>query len=251
MKKLILIANDLPGSGKSTLSEVLVANFTSQELSVGHLATNCSDDADERLSPSPSITAWDFEEDSEMNTLLAHLDESDAVVIDIGTGDLSDFYEKAEDTQLFDILGELGVELTVAIPLHGGSDPTETIVEIAESFSDNADYVVVREGKLPREIWEGSYAQKVMKYLGAVEITAPGANGALGKALGELGYDLHEAQTHRNNLPRALKAPLSKWESQLGNKLGSGAHVCFFPEKEDSRPSLYEDRVTRDSLHPR
>ena len=248
MKKLILVTNDLPGSGKSTFTEVLISNFTVQDLRVGHLATVCSEDADERISPSPQVTAWDFDEDSEMNNLLATLDESDAVVVDIGTGDLSDFRQRAEDAQLLDILGELGIELTIAIPLHGESDPTDTVVEIAESFSDNADYVVVRDCKFPREIWNGSYGQKVMNYLGAIELAAPSANGALGKALGEHGYDLHEAQAHRDDLPRAVKTPLSKWERQFGGKLGSTANEFFFPVKEELRPSEYDTRAAEGSV---
>ncbi len=229
MKKLVLVINDLPGSGKSTLSEVLVEKFEQEGFATGLVATNCSEDADERFSESPAAIPWDFEEDSEMLTLLSKLDESDALVLDIGTGDFAEFHDFAERADFFDVLGELGVELTLVIPLHGDTDPTDTVLEIAECFSDNADYVVVLDSSAPREDWDGSYAQKVMSYLGAVEIKAPAANGALAKALGQHSYELHEAQSHRDALKGDLKSSLAKWEDEFGQKIEASARDFFFP----------------------
>ncbi len=245
MKKLVLVTNDLPGSGKSTLSEVLVASLAADGLTVAHLATNCSDDADERFSPSPDITPWDFDDDRELNTILTSLDDSDALVIDVGTGDINDLHEIAEEAQFFEILGELSVELTLAIPLHGDADPTDTVIEIAEAFSDNADYVLVTDDTFPREIWKGSYARKVMTYLSAIEIAAPKANGALAKALGEHGHELHEAQAHREELPRSITTPLSKWERQYGGKLDAQARDFLFPETEEPASALIRGRSSK------
>lgn len=240
MKKLVLVVNDLPATGKSTLSEVLVSSLSRQGIAAAHAFTHCSDDAEERITESPNAIAWDFEEESDLDKLVALIDENDAVVVDVGTGDTADLHEFAERMQLFDYLGELAVELTLAIPLSDDPEKNESLVEIAEAFSDNADYLVVRQAKAD-DGWEDSYANKVMSYLSAIEITAPSANGPLEKALVAAEFELHQALANRDELPKNLKAAVTKWEKQFGDIVASQAHEYIFPDREEHRARGVQD----------
>lgn len=235
MKKLILVTNDLPAAGKTTLSEILVHTLSSEEYQTAHVATHSSDDADDRLSSSAEAILWDFAEDTNLATPISLLDNHDVVIIDVGTGDIADFHDYSERTQLCDYLGELGVELTIALPFDGSADQHESLIEIAESFSDNADYLLVNHGETEKEEWDGSYAQKVMSYLGVVEITAPTPKDALVNGLEEADVPLHHALADHSNLPKNIRAALSKWEKEFTAIIKNEARGVIFPEGEGSR----------------
>lgn len=235
MKKLVLVTNDLPGAGKSTLTEVLFSKLSREGLPTALAATHHSDDADERLSPSPNVVPWDFEEDKDLSSLIGLIDENAAVIVDVGTGDTSELHEFSERTNLFDLLGELGVELTLAIPYSGGEEQIDSIVEIAEAFSDNADYVVLRSRTEAEDLWKGSCAEKAMKHLSGIEVTAPPVNETITKELEAHGCSLSEALVSSNGISAKAVTALKKWARNFGDKIDSEAHDYIFPEEAENR----------------
>lgn len=242
MKKLVFVLNDLPAVGKSTLSEVISGQLSRKSVTTSLVATVCSNDADDRLSQSETIIPWDFEDDEDLSKLVSFLDENEVVVVDVGTGDTADLHDFSERSQLFEFLGELGVELTLVIPVNSNPDHEDAVVEIAEAFADNADYVIVWEAEADKNGWDDSYASKVMSYLSAVEITAPAINGAFARSLDSHDYELHDAIANRDELPGDLKSALKKWESQFGKLIESEAGEFVFPEQEETRVPGHGDQ---------
>src|SRR5471032_2045729 len=109
MKRLILIQNDYPGAGKSTLAECL--HHYLQSYRVQHHLVSLVETADDSC-PHDQIEAGGFR----LPSLIAHLDRSDLVILDVasGLGEMfNSFYKKHE---LDHVLPELGFEMTVLVP---------------------------------------------------------------------------------------------------------------------------------------
>ncbi|MFV1995108.1 MAG: hypothetical protein ACC661_06700, partial [Verrucomicrobiales bacterium] len=220
-------------------SEVLTAKMTADGLNPALLATPGGEDLLDFERKSEHFIPWDYSEDTDLARIVSHLDKHGAVVVDVGSGDALDLHSFCKESQFFECLGELDIELTLAIPLNGSPENADAVVEIAEAFSDNADYVIVRRGLSGKEDasdgWEGSYGQKVMSYLGAAELSAPPVRGALAKSLETHGCLLEQALANLEHVPADLRKSLTKWESQFQGKIIDLAGDYLIPESEETR----------------
>lgn len=215
MKKLLVVLNDLEGSGKSTLAFTL-SHFL-HENEVSHTLV-LSDESD--IEAGLGGEYWDIEDEIEMSQLIRALDRSDAVVVDVASGAARNWGEFCESEELENVLSEMDVEMTLIIPEHLSERCHEEIVDLAEIFSDQADYVIAH---LPLEArgskeekWKGGYAAKAVNYLGALEISLPGIPSDLETALESSGLSLPQALGNMQNLPRFLEVQVSEWREQAG-----------------------------------
>ncbi len=238
MKKLVFVINDLSGVGKTTLSNLIHHWQTRNGYSCALLATNCSDEAQDLFSYSRNITTWDFNDDLDLSCLLAEIDGHDSVVIDVGSGDAEKLGKFCEKLDLWEVLGEIDVELTSVLPVSISGHDAPGIVDIAECFSDNSDYLVVTRHKdeFPdgEDEWKGSYPQKALSHLGAIELDSPSVKDTLHKALRAEGYALHEALSEEDEVNGSLRAPLQAWEKAFWKKFESEASEFLAPKLEDS-----------------
>lgn len=213
MKKLLVVLNDLEGSGKSTLAFTLSHFLKENEISHSLILGDESD-----IEAGLGSEYWDIEDEIEMSQLIRALDRSDAVVVDVASGAARNWGEFCESEELDNVLSEMDVEMTLIIPEHLSERCHEEIVDLAEIFSDQADYVIAH---LPLEArgskeekWKGGYAAKAVNYLGALEISLPGISADLATALESAGQTLPQALGNMENLPRFLEVQVSEWREQ-------------------------------------
>ncbi len=213
MKKLLVVANDLEGSGKSTLALTLSHFLNEREISHSLILSDESD-----IESGRDGEYWDIEDEIEIGQLIRALDQSDAVIVDVASGAARNWGEFCESQELENLLAELDVEMTLIIPEHLSERCHEEIVDLAEIFSDQADYVIAHlpleaRGSV-QEKWKGGAAAKAMNYLGALEISVPGISPDLATALESSGKTLSEALSETADLPRFLEVQVTEWREQ-------------------------------------
>ncbi len=234
MKKLILIANDAPQSGKTSFARVLEQHFERKDVKALAIYTDSA--------AAPDETAyWDLDEDLDTERLMRAVDENDALILDISTGcgvGVADFFV---DHNLHDELLEFDAELCVAIVANDTESAINGCVALGEGFSDNANYLLLRNPYCDESekggSWAGSYAEKVMSYLGAVEVEVPEFDPEMVGELYSRGMDLPSGLGARKELPRYLRDALHSWELAYADAL-DGAADLLLPQVDSSR-SVY------------
>ena len=172
MKKLILIQNDHPGTGKSALANsihhyLLKAETGHQQVQIVDEHSDTSD-RDATIFDANTLNPRDF---------LASLDAGTITVCEIQTG-MGEFFGRFfQQHELDNVLNEAGISLTVVIPVTGEAESFESVIEAAEVFSDNAEYaiahLVTSSYDDDDKVWDTSYAARVMDMFEAVEVHIP------------------------------------------------------------------------------
>ena len=213
MKKLLVVLNDLEGSGKSTVARTL--SHYLKENDVPHKLI-ISDEGDAEAGLEGEF--WDIEDEIEMSHLIRVLDRHEVVIVDVASGAARNWGDFCESEELENVLAEMDVEMTLIIPEHLSERCHEEIIDLAEIFSDQADYVIAHlplEARGSREEkWKGGAAAKAMNYLGALEISVPAINADLATALESSEKSLPEALCDMESLPRFLEVQVSEWQEQ-------------------------------------
>jgi hypothetical protein len=139
------------------------------------------------------------------------------------------------------LLAELEAELTVVLPVNRESEGFAGILELAETFSDDADYLVVHtpvKAELESE-FERSEAARALEYLGAMEIEMPEIDAGLLKAVEEdAGMRLAAALGKRDQLPRGLRSKLHDWEVRFSGEFAE-AEEFLMPGRGSATASPY------------
>lgn len=219
MKKLIVVVNDLERSGKSALARALSHHLKAEE--VKHLLVT-SDEMD--MTDSFPGEFWDLEDQFEVSQLIAAIDRHDAVILDVHSGAARNWGDFFESEDLENLLAEIDAETTLVIPDTRTERCNEEICDLAEIFSDQADYLVVHlPGDKRSEIkWKGSPAEKAIRYLGASEVEMPGLSDSLLTALENAGADLPEALNNPSLLPRFAEVQVMQWLERASSSLAAG-----------------------------
>lgn len=169
MNKLILLLNDHPLVGKSTLARCF-SLYLSQHDREHHLhflkqgAAGPQEIDPGHLSPR-LLRQW--------------LRERPVVILDVGSG-LGGFFGKFFRLhQAQRLLAEANASLSVVLPVTSAEDSFDSVIQATEWFGDQAEYLVAirtQEGSADEQhAWESSYASRVMNLFDAQEIKVPQA----------------------------------------------------------------------------
>lgn len=223
MKKLILIQNDYPSTGKSTLAHCC-ARYLNQ-YGAPHQLLTLVDDASGDFSgcafDASTLTA---------DSLLDRLDESPVTLLEIATG-MGEFFEKLYQNEQLDLVfSEASVSLSVVLPVTSENDSFDSVLEAAEVYSDNAEYTIAHLITSSYEdddkVWDTSYAARVMDMFEAVELYIP-----------EIGFQLEvELRAQHASLNEALMDPeadahfgkdFTKWMGRVMGQVDSARQYLF------------------------
>lgn len=194
MKRLLLIQNDAAGTGKSTLTRCLERYL--RHHGADHQVLSLVSEKDP-LSDDLTIEA----DDLSGALFLHHLDQSNISIIEIETG-LGDFFASFyQHNELENLLSEVGIQLSVVLPVTSEPDTFDSVIRAAEVYSDSAEYTIAHlvTGSYDDDdsAWDRSYAARVMDMFEAVELYIP-----------EIGFQLEmELRAHHMELPEALGEP--------------------------------------------
>lgn len=171
MKKLIIIQNDSPGTGKSTLS--LCFQRYLAEHGVSHQLLSLTEEGIPAASGAIGIDAGSLNPEE----FFAQVDSETLTVFEIATG-LGDyfnkFYQSSEMDQLFT---EAGIAVSVVLPVTADRESFDAVTDAAEIYSDNAEYLIAHLVTScydeDDKMWDTSYAARVMDMFEAVELHIP------------------------------------------------------------------------------
>ncbi|MCW0220966.1 MAG: hypothetical protein OJI67_21745 [Prosthecobacter sp.] len=223
MKKLILIQNDYPSTGKSTLAHCC-ARYLNQygaPYQLVSLVEEAPRGASDRVYDANTLTS---------ESLLDLLDESPITLLEVATG-MGDFFEKLyQNDQLDLVFQEASVSLSIVIPVTSDHDSFDAVLEAAEVYSDNAEYTIAHLITSSYEdddkVWDTSYASRVMDMFEAVELYIP-----------EIGFQLEmELRSQHASLNQALLdaeadehfgKDFTKWINRVMNQVDSARQYLF------------------------
>jgi hypothetical protein len=231
MKKLILVANDAPQTGNTSFVRVLEQHYERKGIETRTLYTDADASPDE-------IAFWDLEEDPSPQRIMKWVDENDVTILDISSGSSTIISDLFADNELYDELLEFDAELCIAATANDTESAIAGCVALGEGFSDNANYLLLRNSYCNEAenmgAWAGSYGEKVMRYLGALEIKVPEFDPGMAAELDAQGMDLAAGLSARKELPRYLRDALHAWEISYSGSLDEADEVLL-PEVDSSR----------------
>ncbi len=173
MKKLILLQNDFAGAGKSTVVRLLRRylqqhNVVHQFLVMDEEESSIEPDA-RYLNPYQGGAG----------TLVSWLDRSPMTILEIASG-MGEMWMKLYDQhELHHVFHEMGVEMTIVLPVTNDVESFDAVTEAAEVYSDNVQYLIAHSTTSAYDEsdrgWDSSYAARVMDMFEAVELKFPAA----------------------------------------------------------------------------
>lgn len=239
MKKLILIQNDYPSTGKSTLAHCF-CHYLSQ-YGVSHqfktLVEETEEDEDSRLLDSTRLTGRSF---------LNMLDNFAITILEISTG-MGDFFSKFYQNHQMDmLLDESGTSVSVVLPVTSESDSFDSVIEAAEVYSDNAEYLIAHLITSSYEdddkVWDRSYAARVMDMFEAVELHIPEIGFQIEMELRAQHKELAEAILDREAATSYGK-DFTKWHNRVMGQVDSARQYLFGEAfKPTTQPKLVEKK---------
>ncbi|MEZ5387040.1 MAG: hypothetical protein R3F13_16145 [Prosthecobacter sp.] len=223
MKKLILIQNDYPGTGKSTLA--LCFHRYLQQFGVDHQILSLTEE--EETSDIPGATSLDVASLTP-DSFFEHVDASALTVLDIGTG-LGEFFNKFyQGSEMEQLLHEAGIAVSVVLPVTADHESFDSVIEAAETYSDNAEYLIAHLVTScydeDDKVWDTSYAARVMDMFEAVELHIP-----------EILFHLELSTQHislaealqQENAEEALGKEFTKWNRRVMGQVDSARQYLF------------------------
>ncbi len=194
MKRLILIQNDAPGTGKSTLTRCFERYLRRHGASHQTITLVSEEDP---LASHPTLEA-----DSLTGAaFLEFLDQAAISIVEVESGLANFFASFYQAHDLENVLAETGCQLSVVLPVSSEPDTFDSVIRAAETYSDSAEYTIAHlvTGAYDDDdsAWDRSYAARVMDLFEAVELHIP-----------EIGFQLEmELRSHHAELADALTEP--------------------------------------------
>lgn len=242
MKKLILLQNDYPSTGKSTLTHCFSRYL--HQFGVAHQKVSLLEDAeaagDEHALDASNLTK---------RRLMDVLDDSPITILEVATG-MGEFYcEFHQNHGIEQALDQAGISLSVVLPVTSETDSFDAVIEAVETFSDHAEYTIAHLVTSCYEeddrAWDRSYAARVMDMYDAVELYIP-----------EIGFQVeHLLREHHLSLAQALVNPevtgslgkeYPKWLARVTGQIDSARSYLFgeaFRPTTAPRPAAKKTRA--------
>lgn len=221
MKKLILIQNDSPGTGKSTLALCLHRYLQNHGVAHQRLSLTEEDTTAEgsKALDANALTPRDF---------LAAIDASPLTILDIASG-LGEYFGKFyHGSEMEQILHEAGVAVSVVLPVTADRESFDSVIEAAEIYSDNVEYLIAHLVTScydeDDKAWDTSYAARVMDMFEAVELYIPEITFHL--ELSSEHMNLNSALQHGDAEERLGKEYV-KWDRRVMGQIDSARQYLF------------------------
>jgi len=221
VKKIVLSLNDAPGTGRTTTCELVHGRWRHHGL--GHSRWHSA--ADQPAGPGRSRYV-DLGGRLAEEEVIGWLDQSSLVMLDVATGDGAALVEGYVRSDLPEILAEMDCTVTVLSVLSGQSRAEQSLLQLAATLRDDAEYVVVRRQSAGTG-WQVPGCQRAMHHLGAVEILLPELpEGVVEAAAGE-GSHCVEWMARDAGLPRIAQSWLRTWWLECDQRLDEAADLLW------------------------
>ena len=207
MKKLIVVTNSVGGTGKSTCARGIHYLLQAHDFRAALIE---SDPDAPRIDDGFYL---DMSDQPDVSEIVDILDNVEAVVLDVNSGSFDDFAEFFLRQDVEDVMMELDVQITFAVPTVEDVKTLESVHQIAATFGETGEFITIATpvGYDEYKAWEGSAAQKAMQHLNATEIAMPEVPEVILDEIESRGLDLATALEGRWELPRFLMNEVQSW----------------------------------------
>jgi hypothetical protein len=224
MKRLILIQNDYPGAGKTTLAQCFDHYLNMHRVAHHNAVLTETTDVNRTRS---QVDA----DDLKLPVFIGLLDKSDLLILEIESGMTDIFYSFYEKNELANVLPEMGWDMTVVLPVTSEDESFDAVSTAAEVFSDCAQYFVAHTPTSSfydeeSSSWERSHAARVMDMFEAVDLMMPPASDALEFQLKVRHTELFEAINVTESDP-VLHTEIGKWFRKVSAQLDAAKKYVF------------------------
>lgn len=222
MKKLILVANDSPHTGKSLISALL--SFYLQRRGIPH--HHIQSDEDNNLDKDRLFFDLLYEPDAA--ELIEAIDQHPATIYDIPSGQSQEFLEFFTEKELPSTLEELEVEMTLLCPVDGSESSLDSLIELGASLGDLSDIVIAHNSALSesymKDYWAGSEAEAALEGTEVRHLQIPDLFDEESGTLSELAADLAAGVS--------LEEEEQQTDEELVDALERNVTLCFTPIEE-------------------
>jgi hypothetical protein len=223
MKRLILIQNDVAGTGKSTLTGSITAFLASRN--VPHQAALLLDEDN----PMAEMAVFSAQR-MQVDTFIDWVSQQPISILEIDTGLAEFFGHFYEEYDLGTRLAEAGISLGVVIPIGAETESYQAVLHAAEVYADQVEYTVAHLANSSYEdtarAWDRSQAARMMDLLDSVELYLP-----------EIGFQLEmELRSHHMDIQEALAEPdaaeilgsdYARWQHRTMEQIETVRHYLF------------------------
>lgn len=240
MKKLILIQNDYPGTGKSTLALCLQRYL--EQYGVAHQLLCLTEDGTATTAGASPIDVASLTPDD----LFERVDSEDLTILEIGTG-LGEFFNKFyHGSEMDQLLAEAGVAVSMVLPVTADRESFDAVTDAAETYSDNVEYLIAHLVTScydeDDKVWDTSYAARVMDMFEAVELHIPEIT--FHAELVEERMTL-DAALQIDDAEERLGREYSKWHRRVMGQVDSARQYLF---GEAFRPTMVPKQAKQPAL---
>jgi len=171
MKRLDLILNGKGGVGKSFFA----VNFVQflKDKGITHVAIDSDNENSTLKRFQPDTRFLDLDNHRELDGIFGALEKANLVVMDCRAASTDLFIDYFAEIDLPAVLSALGTALTLVMPVNHESDSVDQIQRLADQFSKQCSYVVVRNAAHSDSfaLFESSEVRAQLKHkLGGQEI---------------------------------------------------------------------------------
>ena len=192
MKKLILIQNDYPGAGKSTLVRLLRRYLNQHRVSHQYIVLD-----EEEMCSEPDARCINPMETKAVRELTSALEDSDITLVEAASGMGEMVSRMYSQHELYSVFADMGIETTVVLPVNNDAESFDAVTEAAEAYSDNVQYLIAHSTTSAYDdddgSWDSSHAARVMDMFEAVELRFPAAGVEMETAFRLFHTDLADA----------------------------------------------------------
>ena len=224
MKKLILIQNDFAGAGKSTVVRLLRRYLNQHHVAHQFLVLD-----EEESSIEPDARYLNPYQGG-AKALIGELDGYDISVVEVATGAGDVWMKTYEQMEYYNVLSELGVDVTVVLPVTHDRESFDAVTEAAEVYSDNVQYLIAHSTTSAYEeddrAWDTGYAARVMDMFEAVELSVPAAGMDMENAFRAQHTDLASALLDMTNTERFGKE-FGRWLKRSMGQIETARQYLF------------------------
>src|SRR5882724_5121759 len=171
MKRLDLILNGKGGVGKSFFAVSFIQFL--KDRGIAHIAIDSDNENSTLKRFHPDTRFLDLNNRRELDGIFTALEKANLVVMDCRAASTDLFIDYFAEIDLTAVLAALGTALTLVMPVNHESDSVDQIQRLADQFSKQCSYVVVRNAAHSDSfaLFESSEVRAQLKHkLGGQEI---------------------------------------------------------------------------------
>jgi RecA/RadA recombinase len=233
-KQLLLVMNGKGGVGKSFFATNFVQHLKDRD--IAHRAIDTDDENSTLSRFHPDADFVDLADTRELDRIFAAFEDSKILVVDCRAASTDLFLDYFREIDVFAVLRELRIALTVVCPVNHEADSLEQLRVIADALEGNCRYLIVKNESHSTQfrLYENSQIRdKILTDYGAQELTMRKLSDWLVTGLNEAGVTASKA-VHGTEFSLIDRQRLKNWVTHFESEV-EGTVKAFLSTSQKSK----------------